>query len=660
MNEQQEGIKKILQSLLEPASLEIKLSRITDGITELFNADFCRIWMIRPGDRCEQGCVHAAIIEGPHICSHREKCLHLLASSGRYTHLDGKVHQRVPFGCYKIGLIASGEEHKFLIDNVVNDSRIHDLEWARSLGLVSFAGYQIRNPDGATSGVLALFSKRHILPAEDAMLEGLSGAIALAIQQADTENTLRENTIFLKTLLNALPFPVYYKDCNCRYIGINKAYEELIGANSDQILGRCVYDTSVPPHLAEIYDSKDQELLQDPGTQVYETQIRDVNGSMRDVVLHKATFTDSKGQLQGLIGAILDVTDLKQAEEAFHLQAVELEQEIAERQVAKESLLAQAYLLEKEINDRRKAQNDLQKMNEQLEKRVQKRTTELFERNHDLQSAYDDLKKMQAQLLQQDKMASIGQLAAGVAHEVNNPVGFIISNLGSLGKYIDKITAFLEVTETLISDCDPAIRAAIAQESQKLKIARICKDMPNLINESSDGAQRVRQIVQDMKQFSRVDHAEFAYSDIQEGLESTISIAWNELKYKTNIVKNYSQLPKVWCNLGQINQVFLNILMNACHAIDVYGEIRISTWEEQGIVKIAISDTGSGIKPETLNHIFEPFFTTKDVGKGTGLGLSIAYDIIVVKHNGLINVESEVGKGSTFTISLPISKGDRH
>jgi two-component system NtrC family sensor kinase len=241
-----------------------------------------------------------------------------------------------------------------------------------------------------------------------------------------------------------------------------------------------------------------------------------------------------------------------------------------------------------------------------------------------------------------------------VAHEINNPMGFIISNLGSLGKYVDKMTAYLAADKTILAGCAPEIRDMAARERQKYKIDHICRDMPDLITESSDGAQRVRQIVQDLKNFSRIDGAEFTAADINEGLESTISIAWNELKYKTTVAREYGQLPRVWCNMGQINQVFLNILVNAAHAIEDHGEIRISTREEHGTVRIAISDSGSGIAPEHIKRIFDPFFTTKEVGKGTGLGLAIAYDIVVNKHAGSIEVTSEVGAGTTITIMLPM------
>ncbi|HBA72565.1 MAG: hypothetical protein A2X82_03815 [Geobacteraceae bacterium GWC2_55_20] len=301
--------------------------------------------------------------------------------------------------------------------------------------------------------------------------------------------------------------------------------------------------------------------------------------------------------------------------------------------------------LEEEISERTRA-----------EKQLQEYADDLAGSNSELLLAYGELKKAQSQLLQQDKMASIGQLAAGVAHEINNPMGFIISNLGSLGKYAEKLGAYLDSTGQYLAGSDPESLAFLARERNKFKIDRIRKDLPELIIESQEGAERVRRIVQDLKSFSRVDNADLAYADINEGLESTLSIAWNELKYKATLIREFGCLPKIYCNLGQLNQVFLNILINAAHAIEDRGEIRITTREEEGSLKVAISDTGCGIPPENAGRIFDPFFTTKEIGKGTGLGLAIAYDIIVNKHGGTIAVTSEVGKGSTFTITLPIKR----
>ncbi|MFZ4856534.1 MAG: ATP-binding protein [Desulfuromonadaceae bacterium] len=259
-------------------------------------------------------------------------------------------------------------------------------------------------------------------------------------------------------------------------------------------------------------------------------------------------------------------------------------------------------------------------------------------------------------LQHQDKMSSIGQLAAGVAHEINNPMGYIISNLASLSKYVDKLTTYLDATEQCFDESESGIREYLARERKKYKIDRIRQDLPELIAETREGADRVRTIVQDLKNLSRLATSTCEFSDINKGLESTLSIAWNELKYKATVNREFGQLPPVWCNMGQLNQVFLNILVNAAHAIEGLGEIRIVTRAEAESVKIAISDSGCGIAPEHVRRIFDPFFTTKEVGKGTGLGLAIAYDIVVDKHGGSINVASEIGTGTTFTITLPVKR----
>jgi signal transduction histidine kinase len=296
----------------------------------------------------------------------------------------------------------------------------------------------------------------------------------------------------------------------------------------------------------------------------------------------------------------------------------------------------------------------------QAEKKLHEYAYALTASNKELQQAYDDLKTAQARLLQQDKMASIGQLAAGVAHEINNPMGFIISNLSSLDRYVEKLTTFLGSYEKFLGGCESAISKALTQERQKHKVEYICSDMPILISESLEGAERVRKIVQDLKSFSRVDSFEYDYADVNKGLESTVSIVWNELKHKATVTKEYGRLPRVWCNLGQLNQVFMNILVNAAQAIESSGTIQIKTWAEGERVYINISDTGKGISAEYLNRVFDPFFTTKEVGKGTGLGLSIAYDIVVNKHGGIIGATSEVNKGSSFIVSLPIKENDKN
>jgi signal transduction histidine kinase len=258
-------------------------------------------------------------------------------------------------------------------------------------------------------------------------------------------------------------------------------------------------------------------------------------------------------------------------------------------------------------------------------------------------------------LLQSEKLASIGQLAAGVAHEINNPVGYIFSNFGTLENYLNDLFQMLSIYEAAEKDIAPKAMAEIAATRNKIELDFLKEDIPVLMQQSKEGIARVRKIVQDLKDFSRVDASqEWQWADLHQGIDSTLNIVNNEIKYKADVVKNYGTVPEVECLPSQINQVVMNLVVNACHAIGPErGKITITTRQEGEIVSIEVTDTGSGIPKDVISRIFDPFFTTKPVGKGTGLGLSLSYGI-VKKHNGKIEVASEVGKGTTFTISLPI------
>jgi len=282
-------------------------------------------------------------------------------------------------------------------------------------------------------------------------------------------------------------------------------------------------------------------------------------------------------------------------------------------------------------------------------------TTELLKMNEKLQQAYAELQQSQAQIFQQEKMASIGQLAAGVAHEINNPMGFISSNLSTMGKYMEKINSFeAAMIEAVQGKGDEELLASMKDLRKKLKIDFILEDIKSLLDESRDGAERVRRIVQDLKSFSHVDEAECKPASINECLDTTLNMLRNEIKYIADVEREFDpDLPMLLCFPQQINQVFMNVLVNSAHAIEGHGLIKIKTLRESDDIVVRISDTGKGIAPENLTRIFEPFFTTKEVGKGTGLGLSISYDIIK-KHGGLMTVESEVGVGTTFTVRLPL------
>ena len=282
---------------------------------------------------------------------------------------------------------------------------------------------------------------------------------------------------------------------------------------------------------------------------------------------------------------------------------------------------------------------------------------ELQQRHAELRQAYLRLNGAQEKLLQSEKMASIGQLAAGVAHEINNPIGYVHSNLGSLQEYLRSLFTVIEAYERALRAPDPkTLIPEIDDIRDRLDIDFISRDLPQLMAESREGIERVTRIVRDLKDFSYSGRDEsWKLVDLHSGLESTINIIWNELKYKVELHREFGQLPLVECLPSELNQVYMNLLLNAGHAIAERGVITVRTGVEGEHVWVEFQDSGGGISPELRQRIFDPFFTTKPVGSGTGLGLSISYSIIN-KHNGRIDLDSTPGVGSTFRIVLPIKQ----
>lgn len=311
---------------------------------------------------------------------------------------------------------------------------------------------------------------------------------------------------------------------------------------------------------------------------------------------------------------------------------------------------------------RKKIEDELQKQQKNLEQEiVERRRTEnsLYEKNEELENAYKDLKQAQATVVQQEKMVAIGQLAAGVAHEINNPTGFVISNFGSLNRYLTKIKDFFKDQDKMIKTLEPGPQSfeifihKFNDLGKKYKLDFILEDLSAIIKDSNEGLQRIRLIVQDLSNFSRTPMNDSTICDINDGLRSTINIAWNELKRKAEIIQELNELPPVKINIQEINQVILNILINAAQAIEKKGIITIKSWAKDQYVIISLADNGPGINEENIKRIFEPFYTTKAVGKGTGLGLAISYEIMK-KHHGEIQVNSQLGVGTTFILKFPI------
>ena len=289
---------------------------------------------------------------------------------------------------------------------------------------------------------------------------------------------------------------------------------------------------------------------------------------------------------------------------------------------------------------------------------LDEKTRSLYKNVVQLQTTVDALKEAQEQLIQSEKMASIGQLAAGVAHEINNPIGFSLSNLNTLTEYIESFVKYDEfVVSTLPKFENKELVEQYKTTRKKEDIDFIVDDVTELLTDSIKGLKRVSQIVANLKKVTHAGELEMETCNINDIIEESIKVVWSELKYNMEVVKQFTSVPMILCHTGEIHQVLMNIFLNASHACEDKGILTIetSTQNIQGNewVLIRISDNGKGMTEEVRKKIFDPFFTTKPVGVGTGLGLSVSFGIID-KHKGKIKVTSEEGKGTTFNISLPI------
>ena len=329
------------------------------------------------------------------------------------------------------------------------------------------------------------------------------------------------------------------------------------------------------------------------------------------------------------------------------------------------SELAEAFnqlveLLKEENTHRERVEGELKELNSLLEVKVKQRTSLLNQKNFQLEEANKDLKEAQVQLLQAEKMASVGQLAAGVAHEINNPVGFVNSNMHTLSEYVSTYQMiFQQLNDVLLKDTaihqDEAIKQ-LRNIIQQQDMEFINSDISELITDSKDGLIRVAEIVKGLKLFSRVDSDEMQSYNLNDCVRTTLAMVNNQLKYICSVETHLGSIPHIMMNMGKISQVVTNLLINAGQAIEstgVQGTITITTREFDGSVELSIQDTGCGIESSHLDKLFNPFFTTKPEGQGTGLGLSISFGI-AQEHGGTLHASSKDGEGSCFTLCLPI------
>ncbi|MDA8141799.1 MAG: PAS domain S-box protein [Desulfobacteraceae bacterium] len=523
---------------------------------------------------------------------------------------------------------------------------------------------------------------------------------------------VQDQLLFMQSLRDAIPSPIYFKDGSGRYQGCNKAFEQFLGRSRNDIIGKTIHEIA-PIDRALIHAKVDEEMLQGQETQVYEAPVRFADGSMRDVLINKSVVRNSAGHIDGLVGVMTDITGRKNAEQSLRQSEEKLRQVINNIGIGVAVIGPRMQILEmnRKMREwfpgvdlalqpvcfaalhhpakpgpcdicpalRTLSSGKVQEAIETIQTPQGIRTFRMVTTPiHDTDGAVaaivkmmDDITEklnMERELLQNQKMASIGQLAAGVAHEINNPTGFVSSNLNTLEDYrkeLDRLfCSYSMLKQSLSTDSGcavtPDIRAMVAEiediEAQ-IDVEYIRQDLAALIGDCRSGTERIKKIVEDLKHFAHPGQDKVQDTDLNKELETTLSVVHNELKYKATVVKEFGELPIIKANPQQLNQVFINILVNAAQAIEKMGDIIVKTFFNDGYAQVEISDTGCGIAPEHLNKIFDPFFTTKEVGKGTGLGMNIAYNIIK-KHNGSIDVQSKIGRGTTFTIKLPIDLSD--
>ncbi|MHC0066434.1 PAS domain S-box protein [Nostoc sp. UIC 10890] len=639
-------------ALTQSDSLQNMMRRCTDALVEHLDAAFARIWILNKQDNV----------------------LELQVSSEMYTHINGP-HQCVSVGQFIIGLIAEeGKPH--LTNSVQTDPRVDNKEWAQREGMVAFAGYPLIVED-ETVGVIAMFSRQTVTESTFIALEFAAQEIAIGIKRKQAEIALKESAQ-REALLNRLSNQIR-ASLDLNYI-VETAVQEI--HNLFQI-DRCAFfwyrqDADVP----------------------YWDKVYEVKSSFLPCLLNDQEATNAEIELiaaKTLNGEIIRINDVETVGDSIarhflqdfgftafmslpvHTQSGEIGTFSCGYCSGLRPWLDNEVELLQAVTVQLAIAIDQAKLYTQS--RIAAQTAQ--DKAQQLEAALLKLQQTQAQLIQTEKMSSLGQLVAGIAHEINNPVNFIYGNITHAREYTKDLLYLVDLYQQ--SYCPPT--PEIHQQIHTIDLDFLKQDLPKILDSMNMGAERIRQIVLSLRNFSRHDEDGTKAVNIHEGIDSTLLLLQNRLKAKPGnpeiqVIREYGNLPPIVCHAGQMNQVFMNLLTNA---IDVLEEglgigdwglgtgewgkvfqipnvqcpmptIRIRSFIQEDRVIISIADNGPGMTEEVRKRLFDPFFTTKPVGKGTGMGLSISYQIVVNKHGGQIQCISAPGQGSEFVVMIPLQE----
>jgi len=565
--------------------------------------------------RCTQALVEHLDVAFARIwtLNSQDNILELQASAGLYTHTDG-THTQVSVGDSPIGRIAS-QHQPYVSNDIANDPNISDCEWARQEGIVSFAGYPLI-VEAELVGVMVLFSRHPFSQTTLDTLASITNEIAVGIERQQLEQALQESQRWLKAINEANPNIIYIHDwVERRNVYTNGGIHEILGYTPAEIqdMGNQILSMLMHPDDLDILWDHQRQIKYAKIGDVFELEyrMRHKNGEWRWLFSQETVFKqNADGTTRQTLGAAIDISDRKHIELA---------------------------LRQSEARERQKAQA--------------------------LQDALKQLKYTQAQLIQTEKMSSLGRIVGGIAHEINNPANFIYGNITYARTYCQDLLKLVQ----LYKKTYPEPTVEIHQLSEEIDLEFLVEDWDKLMQSMEIGIERIEKIVRSLKSFSKLDEAQLKPVDIHECIDNTLFVLQSRLRAEGNrpeikVIKHYAQLPLVTCYASQLNQVFFNIFDNAIEALDyqprtrsiiIKTELSNSHYTLPQSIIIRIKDNGIGMSENVCQHIFEPFFTTKPVGRGTGLGLAVSHQIVVEKHQGEIGCISALGQGSEFIIKIP-------